>query len=379
MQLLKRIRFKKDNIVRILRSLPGKGKVNAQTGQEVIPDEIIGTSSISSGFRIINIASLLGVEPSSIEKYLQRQIGQKIYRGELLALRAGGLFKSKKIVVAPTDGTVDFINPRNGEVKLSFLPKRINLPSAVYGIVEFVDHVHSQVLIKTQVTVIYGVFGSGRSREGILHVQDLRSDLIDSRSISIKDAEHVIVGRNLIYKDAISAAISSNVSGIITGGIDARDYKGMAGGNLSFPKKFDNDIGISVVVCEGFGSVPIAQDIFDILSKHDQKFVIIDGNKATISLPSDKSDCMIAIRRTALPPTLETDLKGEVTTPVSVEDIKVGVNVRVIGTTFLGEQGKIISIDKTKTRLASGLYSQLATIETKLRKIQIPMTNLELI
>lgn len=369
MQVTERLRFEKDIISTVVRILPGKGRLNIQVGQEVTPDEVIGISTLSSGFRMINVASLLEAEPSSIERYLKRRVGQRIYKGELLAYKAGGLFKEKKMVVSPTDGVIDFINLRNGEIKISFLPKKINLPAGVFGIVGFVDHVHSKVLIKTQVTKIYGVFGSGRNRDGYLRVLAPKQELIDSRSVSIQDAEHILAGRNLIYKDAISAAIFAKVSGIITGGINAKDYRGMAGGT---------DIGISVVVCEGFGSVPIGQDIFDLLKEHDQKFVFIDGNKATVSLPADKSDCMLAIRRTALPPSIEADLKEPVERG-KLEDIKLGARVRVIGVTYLGEQGKIIGIDKVKTKLASGVLSQLLTIETKTRKIQIPVSNIEII
>lgn len=379
MRIYKRLRLQKNIISTIVRILPGKGKINVQMGQEVTPDEVIGTSTIPSGFRIINVTSLLEVGSSSIESYIKRQVGQRIYKGELLACKDGGLFKGKKVVTSPTDGIIDFINSRNGEVKISFLPKRINLPAGVFGVIGFVDHVHSKVLIKTQITKIYGVFGSGRNRDGYLHVLGSNQELIDSQSVSIKDAEHILVGRNLIYKEAISAAISSNVSGIITGGINTKDYRGMAGGYLAFPKKFDNDIGISVVVCEGFGSVPIGQDIFGLLTEYDQKFVFIDGNQATVSLPSDKSDCMIAIRKIALPTNLEVDLGEPLVSEGNLEDIKLGAKVRVIGVTYLGEQGKIIAIDKLKTRLASGVLSQLVTLETKSRKIQIPINNIEII
>ncbi len=375
MQIIKRIRFEKDIIARVSRFLSGSGKFNVAIGQEVTPDEVIGKAVISSGYRTINVARLLEVSPSTVGKYLQKKIGQNVYKDELLALKKEGFLKAKKIITSPTDGILDFINPQTGEIKMSLLPKKIDLPAGVFGIIESVDNTRNLIFIRTQITRIYGVFGSGRVRDGILHVLDRKNDLIDANSVSDKYVDRILVSRGLTYKNAISAAISSGVAGIITGGLNAKDYKGMAGGSLVFPKKFNTDVGISMVVCEGFGLIPIGQDIFDLLLENDQKFIFLDGNNATISLPSSCSDCMAKIRRTKLS---ETDIINH--QPVIAGDlVKVGMKARVAGVAFLGEQGKIIGVDKAKTKLASGIWSQLVTIETSKRKIQIPLNNIELI
>lgn len=375
MQIIKRLRFEKDIIARVSRFLSGSGKFNVAVGQEVTPDEVIGKAVISSGFRTVNVAKLLEVSPSTVGKYLQKRIGQNVYKDELLALKKEGFLQAKKIVTSPTDGILDFINPQTGEIKMSLLPKKIDLPAGAFGIVESVDSTRNLIYIRTQITRIYGVFGTGRARDGILHVLDRKNDLIDSNSVSGKYADRILVSRGLIYKNAISAAISSGVAGIITGGINAKDYRGMAGGSLVFPKKFNTDVGISMVICEGFGLIPIGQDIIDLLLENDQKFIFIDGNNATISLPISSSDCMTKIRGTKLP---ETDIIGH--QPVIASDlVKVGMKARVAGAAFLGEQGKIIGVDKVKTRLASGILAQLITIETSKRKIQVPLNNIELI
>lgn len=379
MKINRRLRLEPEVITKIFRTLPGKGKLHVSAGAELTPDEVIGEATVASGFRIINVSSLLSVPPSSVEAYLQRKVGQRIYKGELLALKKGGFLKEKKVITAPTDGLIDFINPVSGEVRLSFLPKKVELPAGVFGIVEFVDHSRGRVLIKTQVSRLYGIFGTGRSREGLLRLQQGGRDLIDARSISSSDCEHILVVSGLIYKDAISAAVSQGVTGIITGGINAADYKGMAGGRLSFPKKFDSDIGISVVVCEGFGSVPVGADFIDVLSRFDAKFVFIDGNQAVVSLPEFRSDCMLKIRRTQLPPSLDINLRETQSKSLETGDLGAGMKVRVIGVTFLGEQGKIVQIDKSRSRLASGITALLATVETRSRKIQVPLENLELI
>lgn len=373
-----RIRIEKDVVTHVTRRLKGKGNIVVLKGQEVHPEEIIGSAEVSSGFRTINLATLLSVPPQEIKKYLKRDIGQRIYKDELLAYKNSGLFRRQKVITAPTDGILDFLNPQTGEIRMSLLPKKIDLPSGVYGIIETIDTFRGLVIIRTQVQKIHGVFGTGRSRDGVLHFLGKRDQLINALTISIKDADHILVGGSLIYKDAISAAISSAVSGIITGGINAKDYKAMAGGRLIFPKKIENDVGVSIVTTEGFGSVPIGDDIYSLLLEYNDKFILMDGNRAIIYLPSYDSNALKKIRSTKLPILATGGDLSEEKLGQTVE-IKVGSQVRVIGTSFMGEQGKILEVDKLATLLPAGIKSFLVTLETKSRKIKVPGSNLEII
>lgn len=370
----RRIRIEKDKIVRIHRVIQGKGEIFVKPNQEVKPADIIASSNFSSGFRTLNLADLLSVNASDAAKFLKRAIGQRIYKGELLAFKDGGLFGGKKTVVAPTDGVLEYLNPSDGELKITLMPKKVELPAGVFGIVEAVDVQRGKVIIRTQVSRIHGVFGSGRMRDGILEFVGKREDLIGGPMISPKSEGHILVGGSLIYKEALSAAISCGIVGFITGGLNANDYKSMAGGRIIFPKKLENDIGISVVACEGFGSIPIAEDIYNLLRQYDNRFVTIDGNAAILNLPSFESSSLIKIKATSLPP---QDISYE--TLSQPLELKLGVKVRVVGSSYLGEQGKVVSIDESPTRIQSGLSVYLATVETSRRKIKVPVVNLELI
>lgn len=372
-----RMRVEKDVVTRVVRVLKGKGALNVSVGQQVSPEEIIGSATISSGFRTLNLSTLLSVPPQDVEKYLTRKLGQRIYKDELLAFKKGWLLGGKKVVTAPTDGILDFLNNKTGELKIVFLPKVERLPAGVYGIVEVVDKERGQVIIRTEVSRVYGMFGSGRFRDGTLHILGKEDDMISKSAIQTEYDEYILVGGSLFFKDAISSAISIGVNGIITGGINAEDYRGMAGGRLVFPKKLDNDIGISVVVCEGFGSIPIGDDIFEILEEYDGKFVFIDGNKALISLPSPRSSSLIKVKNTKLPKlqdiALDTDRVNLIT------EMSVGLKVRIVGNSYLGEQGKLLAVNNSLTLLPSGIRGYLATVETARRKIQVPVANLEII
>ncbi|MBI2599734.1 hypothetical protein HYW43_02310 [Candidatus Daviesbacteria bacterium] len=374
-----RIRVEQDVIVRIHRNLKGKGVLNVSKNQEVTPSDVLGTAQLSPGFRILNLAKLLQVMPSQVEKFLKRSLGQRIYKGELLAQKSGWLFGSKIVVISPSDGILDFLNPKTGELRLNFIPKKIDLPAGVYGIVEEVDTQKGSVIIRTQSTLIHGLFGSGKLRDGNLRIVSKRDEFMSNPAVLPKYADQIIVAGSLVSKEIITDAISAEVSGIICGGIGAKDYKGMAGGRLIFPKKLENDIGISITICEGFGSIPIGEDIYQVLLQHEGRFTAIDGNAGIINLPSFQSSSIIKVRGTKLPSPsgVLTAYGGDESTGMA--ELKIGSKVRVVGNSFLGEQGRILAVDNTETILPSGIKALMVTIETNRRKIQVPQTNIEVV
>lgn len=370
-----RIRVEKDIIRRVTRSLKGAGRFSVVPNQQISPEEIIGKAIVSAGFRTINLALLLGVSPKEVTKYLTRKLGERIYKGELLAFKKGGIITGKKEVISPSDGVLDFINSKSGELKINFLPKEIKLLAGVYGIVEEVDQERGRVVIRTQVSSIHGVLGSGRSRDGILTILNKEDSLINKNNIDLNHEGQVLVGGCFFFKDAITSAISNGVSGIISGGINASDYRAIAGGRLIFPQKLGNDIGISLVICEGFGSVPIGEDIFTLLKEYSGRFVFIDGNNALINLPSYESSSLVKVKNTCLAKIEES----KIAFAAFDAELKPGVRVRVIGNSYMGEQGKMIVVDSSLTTLTSGIKTFLATVETSGRKVQVPVANLEII
>lgn len=373
----KRVRIMPNIVKRVFRNLPGKGKINVSVGMEVTPADIIGTATVSSGFRTLDLSKLLSCKVGDVQKYLKLAIGKRFYKNELLAYKPKGFLSSQKVVVAPSDGILEFFNPKTGEVRIALLPKKVDLPAGVYGIVEIVDNIRAQVIIKTQVSSIYGIFGTGRIRDGIMHVLTARDKLVVASMIDYPHSGKILLGGSLIFKDAISSAISCSVNGIITGGVNAKDYKGMAGGRIVFPKKLETDIGISILVCEGFGSIPIGEDIYQTLNGFDGKFVIVDGNKALIDLPSFSSESIVNVRKVHLQPLEQRPvLKDQ---EMEVLELKNGMKVRVVGSSFIGEQGILLNIDQKPTTLSSDVTGYLATLETNSRKFKIPVNNLEIL
>jgi|SRR3989344_2693007 len=368
----RRPRVLEDKVILIRRVLQGDSKIIAKIGQIVSPSDVIGVSTLSVGFRSINLAKALSVSPGDVKKYLQRPMGEIIYKGELLAYKDGSFFSGRKVVVSPTDGIIELINEHTGIIKLKILPQKLQVPAAVFGEVMKIDFIKREVIIKTEATQIFGITGSGKIREGYLKVLGGRGDLIGAGKINFDDEDKILVGGGLIYNQAITQALTFGVGGIITGGINAPDFKSMSGGFIKVAK--NNDVGIGILVTEGFGLVPIGEDIYNILVSYKDKFAILDGNNSLVILPSYRPDSITRIKKVSIP-----IKESEEKLIISEEVLSTDKYVRIVGSSYMGEQGKVISWDKVTTTLPSGVITYMVTVATKSRKLRVPFSNLEII
>lgn len=371
-----RPRIIKEVVTLLPREIPGNGPILVKQNQEVSPADVLGLSLTSAGFRMVNLSKALSTSPKDVGKYLQKEIGQAVFRGEVLAVKPGVL--GKKTYQSPTDGILQTLDQSSGDLKIAYLPERQKVLSAVFGIVQKIDQIRRQVIIKTQGTEILGILGSGKVREGNLIFLGGRGAVTDEKRIVPKLTDHIVVSGGLIYKEALRNAVAISVRGVVVGGINASDFRSMAGGTLVKKQSMATDVGLSLMVTEGFGTFPIGEDIFSYLLKYNDKFVSIDGNRRRLFLPSLDKDAMLKIKATALPRREEEILLKPFIEPF-VADLKIGMMVRIVAAPFLGEEGKVISIDAVPTKLSSGIVTYLLVVEGKSRKIKVPVPNIEII
>ncbi len=368
-----RTRIRQDVITNVKRSFSqGKGTLTVKVGEEVSPTDILGEGAEVAGFRNLALASELNVVPSQVNKYLNCRVGQTVFRGELLASKNELFGLKKKLFLAPTDGIVDSFDERSGILRLRVLPKSVKLISGVYGIIDQIFPTMGTVSIRTKVDLVYGILGSGRERSGILRILNVPDTLVGNRQILPGFRGDILVGGAQVSLDALETAVSFQVEGIISGGMNLADFNKVAGSDWGSNDKRWGDVGISLLLTEGFGAVPIGHDIFSCLQKYEQKFAILDGNRGLLVLPSDDPKSMIDIRKEKPITTVggSPDLGGL--------QLQVGMTVRIVAPPFFGRQGKVEAIDRTKTILPSGVSTYLVTVAGQ-GKVRVPYLNLEIL
>ena len=364
-----------NRIICVRRSLPfGKGQIEAKVGEEVSPATVLGEGQTPSGFRSIHLATELEVAPDKAAKFLLKKIGDTIFEGELLASNEQMFGLQKRAITSPIDGILDYYNEYSGNLRLKLLPKPNKLVSGVYGVVQKVDESKKEVYIKTLASLIYGVLGSGQERDGLLKVLGSSEALISSKQITEDMKGKIIVGGSIVFADALEKAVEVGVTGIISGGINTGDYLSVSGGSWKFDEKKWSDVGLSLLITEGLGSIPLSEDIFELLIKHHDRFALIDGNSRYLILPSNDQSSMAYIRK--------TDMQMDLHQTVEVEqvcELKVGSHVRLIANQVIGVLGVVESIDQKPSLLPSGISIIMVTVVTKRRKYLVPYTNLEII
>lgn len=370
-----RTRIKTDQITHITRNMPSSiNKINVRLGDEVSPDCVLAEGKTTVGFRVVNLAKELNVPPSEALQYISRPLGSNIYKDELLASKKSVFGLREKILLSPDDGIIDFYDEREGILRIKLFPKIVKLACGVWGIIDDINETKGAIKIRTTASFIYGVLGSGKEREGTLNVIGSNEVLVGSRQLETTMKGQIIVGGEIIFADGLERAVELGIGGLISGGIDAKNYKSVAGGWNVFSRRWA-DIGISVLVTEGFGSIHMGNDIFNLLQKNHGNFSILDGNKNRLILPSNSQNSMIYIRKTKLPEGAFTDMGPQLVAAT----LQLKQLVRIIGNDNFGKQGIVEAIDKTPSKLESGVTSTLVTVDIGNKKVRVCYQNLEII
>lgn len=372
-----RERVRLNSFLRVKRSLKAKGAIKASVGQVVEPKDILGTYDLSGGFTKVNLSRELQVKGSDVKSYLKKSLGDKIFKGELLASKLG-VFGEKEIL-SPTDAILHSYNEEKGELTLQYLPAKVYVPAGVYGIVEQKTALN-EVIIKTMAHEIFGIFGTGRQREGFLVILDGKGNLTSKQQITKDLKGNIVVSGALVYRDALQSAINLGVAALITGGLNLQDFVSIAGAvneSASFESitKMGTDIGTDVIVTEGFGPLPLGEDIFELVSKYNGSYCFAYGNSATLILPAGDPDVILKLRKVEFP---KIERSPERAQEVLAKEVEVGQKVRLVWPPFMGLQGRVIFVDRTPTLLPSGISTHLLTIETKVKVLKVPFTNVEI-
>lgn len=366
-----RTRINLSKVVHIKRTLGGKGKIFVSKNEEVKPSDILGKVILTSGFIVINIAKKLEIDPKKGLKFIKKGLDRKISKGETLASKSG---LNSKTIKSPTNGFIENYNFETGELRIQTLSQEKTLTSEVWGIVDEIDKVQGEITIKTMVREVFGIFGSGKERSGILNILGSRANFASASQIKPALRQQILILGGTISEDVLKKAVGFGITGIVTGGMNASDYKAII--NSVDPRsKVGSDIGMSLFATEGFGNIPISEDIFGILKKYQGKFVVIHGNTARLLLPSNEKDSILSLRKVSIPFTKVATIAPQ----LGFREIRIGAKVRLIGGRIMGATGIVRRVDKTITKLESGISTYLITVETSSKLIKIPYTNVELI
>jgi hypothetical protein len=332
-------------MARVERTLPYPGEVLVRTGGRVEPEDIVARAYMPSLPHILNVAQTLAVPAMRIERLVHYEVGSRVEAGEELA-RSGW-----RSCVAPVTGQVSAVDATTGYVTIVPEPETFELQAALRGIVMEIQP-YRGVVIETPATQVYGIFGLGIERSGVLRllVTDA-TEVITAEYVTVRSAYSVIIGGAGITAEALRRAVAEQVRGVVVGSIDERELRDFlqtpehtlwqtGHGNWQVPNPRQiNDPGLTLLVTEGFGSQPMSQAIFDVLSARDRQEVLIAGD-TQLRQPQQRPRLIVPTAR------------GSGATDIPRPQIAPGAKVRLLDTPHLGQIATVRAVSPVALRIA---------------------------
>lgn len=349
------------------RELPMKGEILVRPGDVVAGDQIVARAELEGELRIVRVAEQLGIVPEDIGKYLRVEKGQHVASGEVVAEMRGlwGLFRS--MVSAPLSGTIEFVSTSTGHIGVRAAPKPLHLSAYIDGRVLSIDEGRA-VIIEAHATFVQGIFGVGGERRGRLKLLDVRHDAqIDHNHIPNDVAGCVLVGGHSPTSAALRKAADGGAVGLVTGSLSGATLHEYLGYDIGIALTGDEDVSMTVIVTEGFGSIAMGERTLSTLRHVDGSMVSING--ATQVRAGAQRPEIIA------PPGNGAE-SGERTH----EGLQVGARVRVIRVPYFGVIGHVASLPRQLTKIETGAETRVLTVTlTDGKSITVPRANVELL
>jgi hypothetical protein len=355
------------------RILPLKGQVMVELGQVVRAEDVVARTELPGPVKTLNVVNLLGIDASQIDDNMLKKQGESFKEGEIIAQNKPllGLKFLQTRVVAEFDGTVENISTVTGQVILRHPPRKVELHAYIDGTVVAVRP-QEGVAVETSGSYIQGIFGIGGETSGelVLAVES-PEQMLDAELIRAEHTGKILVGGNLFTARAFERAKQVGVKGVIVGGFHDKNLKDILGYDLGVAITGAEQLGITLVMTEGFGKIRMADKTFNLLKKRA-------GSRASISGATQIRAGVI--RPEVIIPMVAGQMKQEEAHKQENIGTELGDPVRCIRDPYFGQLGRV-------KRLIPEL--QVVESETKVRVLEVefndgsmaivPRANIEMI
>ena len=271
------LRVSEFTVLRKERRLPLLGEVLVKPGDRVTHGQVVARTNLPGNVESVNVAHRLSIEAADLPHHMRKKQGDPVAKGEVIAESKSffGLFRST--CQAPITGTIETVSTVTGQLLLREPPIPVQVLAYVDGVIADV-HEKEGATVETWGTFIQGIFGVGGETSGILRtvVEGPQDDLTAARIPTRAEGE-ILVGGRRITMDAIVKAKAAGARGLIAGGFDDQDLKTLLGRDLGVAITGHEDIGVTLVLTEGFGEIAMAGRTFEVLRQNQGLLASING------------------------------------------------------------------------------------------------------
>jgi hypothetical protein len=344
------LRITDDAVVRRARRLPLRGEVLVRAGDTVEPDTVVARTELPGNVLTVNLAGRLSMEPERALAALLHPIGSRVSRGEPLASARGLFGLVRTTVESPADGVLESVSTVTGQLLLREPPIAVEVAAYVGGrVAELIAG--EGVVIESRGAFLQGIFGVGGETFGALRVVCGPEDAWHQGLLRGDMRGQVLVGGAHIDCETLLAARDAGAAAVVVGGFDDRDLLRLLGRDLGVAITGSEDLGITLVLTEGFGRMPMADRTWRLLERHA-------GARASVSGATQ-------IRAGVMRPEILVPHGGGAG-PGGAEagtGLDLGATVRVIRQPYFGFMGKVVALPQELQLLETEARVRVLVVE----------------
>jgi hypothetical protein len=365
------LKVSKRELITKRRILPLKGDVIVKVGDKVDPDDVVARTHLPGPVETLNVANILGIPPEDVPGCMLKKEGEEIENNEVIAQSKSffGLFKSE--ARSKLKGSIETVSHVTGQVLLRGLPVPVEVKAYLRG--EVVEVFPEEgVSVRSWGSFVQGIFGIGGEVHGELKVvvdgpeTVLRENMIDE---SCKGK--VVVGGSLVTANALKQAIKVGAAGIVAGGFSDRDLRDFLGYDIGVAITGSEELGVTLVITEGFGEIMMAHKTFELLQSLEGKLACING----------ATQIRAGVIRPEVIVPMDGDINEKVVKKAAHEiGLELGTLIRVIRAPYFGKIGKVTDLPSPLQVLGSESKARVLEVEfLDCTRAIIPRANVETI
>ncbi len=356
-------------VVRRERRLPLKGRVLVGPGDAVGPDTVVARTELPGNVQTVNLASRLSVDPANVPDALKVPVGSAIRKGQEIAASRSlfGLVTTR--VQSPVDGTVESVSHISGQLILREPPLPVEVTAYVQGhVAEVIPD--EGVIVEAHGAFLQGIFGVGGETLGRVAVAvEQPGDELTRDRLNEGHRGAVVVGGAYVSYDVLMHARSLGVAAVVVGGFDDGDLRRLLGRDLGVAITGSEDLGLTLVLTEGFGRIAMAGRAWDLLR----------GGEGLVASVSGATQIRAGVMRPEIliPKEPGPDARAEGYGTA----LDLGSMLRVIREPHFGRIGKVVGLPAELLQLDSEAMVRVVVVEftDDGSRATVPRANVELI
>ena len=364
------LRVTENTTLRKLRRLPLPGKVQVKVGDRVQATDVVAATELPGNVTAVNVAREMNCQPNEVPRHMVKRVGERVLIGEILAESKSFFGVFHQFARSSLEGTVEAISEVTGQVLLRGQPKPVNLEAYVDGTVVEVQG-EEGVVIECPCALVQGIFGLGGEAYGELkmlcHAPD---EPLTAASLDESCAGKVVVGGCTASLEALRRALAVEAAAVVVGGVTDSDVDELLGYHLGVAVTGHENLGLALVITEGFGSLPMAERSFHLLAARE-------GQRASVNGATQIRAGVI--RPEVIVPHPRERQQASETTPGDSQ-LEVGSAIRLIREPYFGMLATVTSLPEELRGIEteSKVRVLVATLPDG-QEVTVPRANVELI